>query len=221
MDLTASALPTASPPAPPIPTKPKSVISSDFETFLKMLTTQAKYQDPLEPIDSSQYSAQLAQFSMVEQQVLSNDLLSALSTQLGGGAIGQVAGWIGMEARTAAPAQFDGAPITIAPKPAAAAETATLIVYNAQGKELQRSAIAVSDAQIQWAGVSKDGTPFPNAAYRFAVESRAGGQVIATTPAESYARIVEARIEAGGPRLILAGGSSVTTADIKALREPG
>lgn len=217
MELTSSTLTTAS---PTVQVKPKSVISSDFETFLKMLTTQARYQDPLEPIDSSQYSAQLAQFSMVEQQVLSNDLLSALSTQLGGGTIGQVAGWIGMEARTVAPAQFDGVPITIVPKPAAAAETATLIVYNAQGKELQRSAIGLSETQIQWAGVSKDGTPFPPATYSFAVESRAGGKVIATTPVESYARIVEARLEAGGPRLILASGSSVTTADVKALREP-
>ncbi len=40
----------------------KAVLSSDFETFIKMLTTQAKYQDPLEPLDSSEYAAQLAQF---------------------------------------------------------------------------------------------------------------------------------------------------------------
>jgi len=58
-------------------------IASDFETFLKMLTAQARYQDPLEPIDSTEYSAQLAQFSMVEQQVQGNDLLTAMQAQLG------------------------------------------------------------------------------------------------------------------------------------------
>lgn len=52
-----------------------SVLSSDFEVFLQMLTAQAEYQDPLEPIDSSEYAAQLAQFSMVEQQVMTNDLM--------------------------------------------------------------------------------------------------------------------------------------------------
>ena len=62
--------------AAPLPTQ--SALSADFETFIKMLTTQAKYQDPLEPLDSSEYAAQLAQFSMVEQQVLSNDLLKWL-----------------------------------------------------------------------------------------------------------------------------------------------
>ena len=44
-----------------------SAVTSDFETFLNMLTAQAKDQDPLEPIDSTEYAAQLAQFSMVEQ----------------------------------------------------------------------------------------------------------------------------------------------------------
>jgi flagellar basal-body rod modification protein FlgD len=92
-----------------------SVLSSDFETFIKMLTTQAKYQDPLEPIDSSEYAAQLAQFSMVEQQVQSNELLAHLTEQLGGSNMAGMANWIGMEARTAAPTYFDGAPITVAP----------------------------------------------------------------------------------------------------------
>lgn len=60
-----------------------SGLASDFETFLKMLTAQARYQDPLEPIDLTEYASQLAQFSMVEQQVKTNDMLSALSGQFG------------------------------------------------------------------------------------------------------------------------------------------
>jgi flagellar basal-body rod modification protein FlgD len=99
-----------------LPSDDKSgVLSSDFETFLQMLTAQAKYQDPLEPIDSSEYASQLAQFSMVEQQVQSNELLSKLADKLGGNNIAEIASWIGMEARTTAPALFDGSPITISP----------------------------------------------------------------------------------------------------------
>jgi len=60
-----------------------SVISSDFETFLIMLTTQMENQDPLNPIESSDYAVQLATFSSVEQQVLTNDLLGTLSEQMG------------------------------------------------------------------------------------------------------------------------------------------
>ncbi len=90
-----------------------AVLSSDFETFLQMLTAQAKYQDPLEPIDSSAYAAQLAQFSMVEQQVQSNELLANLAEQLGGSNMAGMANWIGMEARTTEPAFFEGSPIGI------------------------------------------------------------------------------------------------------------
>ena len=49
----------------------EAVISSDFETFLRMLTVQLENQDPLDPTDSADYAMQLATFSGVEQQVLS------------------------------------------------------------------------------------------------------------------------------------------------------
>ncbi|SFS87183.1 flagellar basal-body rod modification protein FlgD [Sulfitobacter marinus] len=197
----------------------KSVISSDFETFLQMLTTQARYQDPLEPIDSSEYSAQLAQFSMVEQQVKSNDLLTALSAQLSGGGISQIASWIGMEARTTAPAEFSGSPITVLPTATAGADRAELVAYNAQGTEVLRSLIPVSDEPVQWAGVSSNGTPFPAGTYSFKVESFKAGELVNETEATTYSRITEARIEEGATHLILAGGSKITTADVTALRE--
>jgi len=52
--------------------------------FLQMLTAQAQYRDLLEPIGSSEYAAQLAQFSMVEQQVLTNDTLAEPVGQMTG-----------------------------------------------------------------------------------------------------------------------------------------
>ena len=61
---------------------PDSVISSDFETFLKMLTTQLQNQDPLDPVKSEDFAVQLATFSGVEQQVLTNDLLESLGAQM-------------------------------------------------------------------------------------------------------------------------------------------
>ncbi|MFV2001871.1 MAG: flagellar hook capping FlgD N-terminal domain-containing protein, partial [Paracoccaceae bacterium] len=62
---------------PPPPEEPANV-NSDFETFLKLLTTQLKNQDPLKPVDSSDFAVQLATFSSVEQQVKTNDLLTSL-----------------------------------------------------------------------------------------------------------------------------------------------
>ncbi|WP_367648781.1 flagellar hook capping FlgD N-terminal domain-containing protein [Ruegeria arenilitoris] len=86
--------PTQSNTATPAPNKSFNAakttgLASDFVTFLKMLTIQARNQDPLKPLDASEYASQLAQFSMVEQQVQTNDLLSTLGQALGGWKSGQ------------------------------------------------------------------------------------------------------------------------------------
>lgn len=199
-----------------------AVLSSDFETFIKMLTTQAKYQDPLEPLDSSEYAAQLAQFSMVEQQVLSNDLLTALAGQLTSGAMGQMAGWIGMEGRTTAAVPFESSPITIYPDPAIGAQEMSLVVYNASGAEVDRLAMPVSSDPVLWAGVKSDGSVVPAGSYRFETESLgAGGAELPSSLAEAYAPIVEVSTVGGEARVIFAGGSEISATEITALREPG
>lgn len=197
-----------------------AVLSSDFETFLQMLTAQARYQDPLEPIDSSEYAAQLAQFSMVEQQVLSNDLLQALSSQLDASSIGQIAGWIGMEARTTAAVPFDGSPLTVTPQTQTGADEAILIAYNSDGDEVDRRQIPTTGEPVEWTGRAADGTAFPNGLYSFKVEHRAVGQTLGVTTAETYARITEARRQGSETIFVLEGGSTVTTNDVSALREP-
>ena len=197
-----------------------SVLSSDFETFLKMLTAQARYQDPLEPIDSSEYAAQLAQFSMVEQQVMSNDLLASLAAQLGSGNMAQMASWIGMEALTTAPTYFDGTPVRISPNPAAISDEVFLIVRDVSGQEVQRIALPVSAEPVEWAGVTSDGRPFQLGLYSFDIESRANDEVILSEPAETYGRITEARLQEGEAILVLEGGSAILASGVTGLREP-
>lgn len=197
-----------------------SVLSSDFETFLKMLTAQARYQDPLEPIDSSEYAAQLAQFSMVEQQVLSNDLLQVLSAQMSAGSISEIAGWIGMEARTTAPVSFDGSPITVIPTSAAGADEAVLVAYDSDGEEVYRKQIDVGSDPVEWTGVADDGTELPPGLYSFKVESRLAGTTIAINAGETYSKITEARRQGAATVFILEGGSAVTAEGVSALREP-
>src|SRR5665647_997172 len=55
-----------------------TMIASNFTTFLQLLTTQLKNQNPLDPLDTNQFTQQLVQFAQVEQQMKSNDQLSAL-----------------------------------------------------------------------------------------------------------------------------------------------
>src|ERR1700682_4439884 len=55
-----------------------TMIASNFTTFLQLLTTQLKNQNPLDPLDTNQFTQQLVQFAQVEQQLKSNDQLTTL-----------------------------------------------------------------------------------------------------------------------------------------------
>ena len=196
-------------------------LTSDFETFIKMLTAQATNQDPLEPLDSTEYAAQLAQFSMVEQQTKSNTLLEGLQDQLGLANMAALSGWVGMEARAVAPGYFDGSnTITIAPNPAAAADSVTLVVKDANDTEVQRVSLPVSAEPYEWDGLDSDGNPLEAGEYAFVVESRKDDEVLLEEYAEIYFKVNETRMQGGEVGLITEGGSVVLASSVSALRDP-
>lgn len=197
-----------------------SKITSDFDTFLRMLTVQMQNQDPLNPIDSADYAVQLATFSGVEQQVRTNQLLADMTGRFSQLGMAEMANWIGKEARSAAPVRYDGTPVTIAPKPVAGANRAILAVTDAQGNLVSREEIAVSSQPYQWLGAGIDGNPLPPGTYSLALESVNGETIIATTPVEHYARVIEARSGTSGTTLVLDGGVEVLATEVTALREP-
>src|SRR3978361_1894744 len=55
-----------------------SQIAGNFQSFLTLLTTQLQNQNPLDPLDTNQFTQQLVQFAGVEQQLKSNDQLKSL-----------------------------------------------------------------------------------------------------------------------------------------------
>lgn len=206
--------------APPASaTSTKAALSSDFETFLKMLTAQIQNQDPLQPTPSDEFAVQLATFSAVEQQVLTNDLLKGLGSQFSTSGMAQFAGWVGMEGRAAAPAFFDGTPITLAPKPVSGADQAELVVRNENGREVERLQIPPTSDLIEWAGSSATGNPYLHGPYSFELVSFKEGNPIGSSTVEAYSRIVEVRGEESGPVFVLESGAEVSADQIRALRE--
>src|ERR1700716_4520199 len=55
-----------------------ATLAGNFQTFLTLLTTQLQNQNPLDPLDTNQFTQQLVQFAGVEQQLKSNDQLKSL-----------------------------------------------------------------------------------------------------------------------------------------------
>lgn len=199
----------------------KAALSTDFDMFLKMMTTQMKNQDPLNPIDSADYAVQLATFSGVEQQAKTNELLSGLTSQFGVLGMAQLAGWVGQEARAAAPVYFDQKPMTVTYTPATQADRAVLVVKDAKGAVVSREDVPLGTQPYQWLGADIAGNRLPKGVYSLSLESYEGERQIGDPGAvEAYAKIVEARGGPGGPTLVLAGGIEVAATSVTALRVP-
>jgi flagellar basal-body rod modification protein FlgD len=181
---------------------------------------QMQNQDPLNPIDSADYAVQLATFSGVEQQVRTNQLLADLQGKFQQLGMAEMVGWIGKEARSDAPVQFQGTPVTLSPNPAVGANRAVLAVRDAAGTLVSREEIPVSSEPYQWLGAGIDGSPLPSGVYSIAVESLNGETVIDSRPVEHYARVVEARGGTSGTTLLLEGGVEVPATRVTALRSP-
>jgi flagellar basal-body rod modification protein FlgD len=77
---------------PQTPTTTNSASTLDYNSFLKLLTAQMKFQDPTKPTDATAFVSQLASFSSVEQGIKTNQKLDALVTEF---ALSQADGLIG------------------------------------------------------------------------------------------------------------------------------
>ena len=197
-----------------------SALTSDFETFLLMLTTQLENQDPLNPIESQDFAVQLATFSGVEQQVRTNDLLENLAGSLGASGLSQLAGWVGMDARVEAPVYFDGTPIDIALEPDPGSDKAQLIVLDTFGTEVARQEVPLGVEQIEWVGVGQTGGPLPEGTYSLQLASINQGEITSTKPVSQYARILEARQGFEGVELVISGETVVSSESVTGLRTP-
>ena len=211
---------TASPTRSASTTNDTSSTKSDFDVFLQMMTAQARYQDPLDPIDSTEYASQLAQFSMVEQQVGTNDFLTALFNRMNLSGFAGLAGWVGMEARAVAPVEFTGSAVTVIPYPNENADDAYLVATDVDGAVVTREQIPLGNTPIEWQGLQQDGTPVPHGTYSLSVENRQEGQVIGTSSAEIYGRVIKTQMLNGEIVLVLAGGHMVLSDFVTGIREP-
>src|SRR5947209_18299297 len=71
-------LPTSSSSSSSLGSTTGATLAGNFQTFLTLLTTQLQHQNPLDPLDTNQFTAQLVQFAGVEQQLKQNDQLKSL-----------------------------------------------------------------------------------------------------------------------------------------------
>ncbi len=190
------------------------------EDFLLLLVEQLKNQDPLEPMDGTDFTAQLAQFSSLEQQTAMNDNLALLqdysatlnrlsaldmigkSVEFDGGGAGSVT------------INGDGQPVQINFELADSAQEVVVDIYNSAGGRVATLELGYYDLGAQsfnWNGADADGDTMADGDYTFEVTARDElGQLVSTSVnGNGEVRGVETDPANGNTVLVLADGTRV------------
>ena len=184
-------------------------IAGNFQTFLQLLTTQLRHQNPLEPLDTNQFTQQLVQFAQVEQQLKSNEQLGALvslqRTAQATQALNFVGETVAVDGATAPLSNGRAAWMLAVPRPS----TATVNIRSASGQTVFSGNVTLPAGQqpFVWDGRDASGLQWPDGNYTIAVSGQdASGQPVAI-PAEIEATVDSADLTKNPPLLSIAGQS--------------
>ncbi len=195
----------------------KDKISEQKNMFLTLLVKQLQYQDPLDPVKNTDFTAQLAQFSQLETMTdmkQSMDKMSTLQTSVNNM---QAVAFIGKKVDAVGNTiQFSGQPanlnITLEDKAAQVKVT----LYNSEGspvRSIVTKNVPKGDMACTWDGKGDDGETVSNSKYHYSIEATGyDGKAIATT---SYARglVTGVRYDSGNIYLEI-GDKEVSLADV-------
>jgi len=159
-------------------------LAENFDTFLTLLTSQLKNQDPLSPMDSTQFTQQLVQMTGVEQQLLTNDLLEKLVSNTGSG-ISTAVSLIGKEVRADADvAALSGGKAEWVYKLDRAASDVKIEVLDSKGRIVQTVAPtenAAGEHTFKWDGKTAGGSTAADGVYSLRVTAKdSSGTAVAT-----------------------------------------
>ncbi|WP_291647210.1 flagellar hook capping FlgD N-terminal domain-containing protein [Bosea sp. (in: a-proteobacteria)] len=149
-------------------------IANNFDQFLTLLTTQLRNQNPLDPLDTNQFTQQLVQFAGVEQQLKQNETLTAL---LGVSKATTGASAIGFVGQTVT---ADGAATQLKEGKAewklnaSKGGTATITIKDASGKVVQTgtTTLTAGDQTYSWDGKTSTGSTAPEGEYTITVDAK-------------------------------------------------
>jgi flagellar basal-body rod modification protein FlgD len=203
-------------------TSSNTTLADNFQTFLQLLTTQLQNQNPLDPLDTNQFTQQLVMFAQVEQQLKSNDQLASLvkleQSAQSAIALGYVGATVVVDGSTAQLANNQATWSFSVDKPSSADVTIT----SASGQVAYSGSYTINPGsqQFVWDGRGNDGTLWPAGSYTLSVTAKdANGQSVAvSTEVEGTVDSVDMT---QNPPLLSVGGQNYTLDKIKRVVRPG
>lgn len=207
------------------PTRSGTALSSllnDFDSFLRLLTTQLQNQDPLEPMDSSEFTNQLVQFSQVEQQINTNQNLESLLSLQSLNMTSLALGFMGMNVEaTGNELDYTGDPLQFAyslPENS----TGTMISITDENGSVIRKLEGETDAgvhEVVWDGLDDLGQPATNGTYTLNVsaENEEGKTLNINTTVPGYVTGIEST--ADGNIMLLIGDKKVPMIEARKVQQ--
>lgn len=195
-----------------------TAIGEDFDTFLQLLTAQIKNQDPLAPLDSTQFVEQLATFSSLEQQVETNSTLGSIASMIGDLHSALANEWLGQDVAVSSQhVAYEGEPIEFEVDPAFNYDQAVLTVTDSQNNVVWQETLDPEQQRHTWNGsVLNQSEPADTGVYEFQINLFANGQPIASTQAEIVSKITNLANENGQLKL---GTNNYLTTDLNNVRK--
>lgn len=146
----------------------KNKLAKDLNTFLTLLTTQLKYQDPLSPMDSTQFTNQLVQFANVEQQIQANDNLESLIKLQTGNQAAMAIGYLGatVAAESASLPLQDGV-ASFSYQVPQEIESAMVVIRDSSGSVVysKDAKTTLGSNTVEWDGKDNFGFPLKDGVY--------------------------------------------------------
>jgi flagellar basal-body rod modification protein FlgD len=194
-----------------------AALNQNYQTFLTLLTTQLKNQDPLDPQDSSQFTNQLVEFSQVEQQIDTNSTLNTMLTNQETALATSAVNYIGKTvAGTGNTFTFDGThSVPLGYTLGSAAASTTVSISNSSGQVVYSAAGATTAGNntFTWNGEDASGNALPAGTYNLAASAfdSSGNEVTATTVVPGTVTSV---VNNGGTTYLTVGGNEIPLAQV-------
>jgi flagellar basal-body rod modification protein FlgD len=196
-------------------------IASNFTTFLQLLTTQLKNQNPLDPLDTNQFTQQLVEFAQVEQQMKSNDQLSSLvsleKSAQATTALAYVGATVVVDGSTAQLTNGTANWSLNVTKPS----TATITIKDSTGQNVYTGTVAVNPGtqNFTWNGRGNDGRVWPDGAYTLTATAVDANQQSVAISTEVQAVVDSVDLTQDTPQLSI-NGQNYTLDKIKRIVRP-
>lgn len=189
-------------------TKASLGLADNFDTFLKILTTQLQNQDPLDPLNSAEFTNQLVQFTGVEQAINTNKNLESLISMFSAATVNNAIGYLGKDVAAAdARMKLADGSATWDYKLDAAASVASMQITDASGKVVYKTEgpMSAGEHSFTWNGRDLNGRQLPNGLYALNVAAQtASGSTIASQ-VMLKGRVTSVDLKDGQPILSIKG----------------